>query len=560
MPPEKSTEQKLTEMTKSLQMQDKLRRRTEEAEALLQVSREISSTLSLSDILEIVYRQASRIIDTTGFYVALYDRGSNDITIELSIDQGQRFPKTKLPQGKGITWWIVQTGKALLVKDGSVEKFPVDPVLSGTEQVPMSMLAVPMMLRDKIVGVLSAQSYQKNAFTEQQLRLLSIFANQAAIAIENARLFTETQQRLNELTALYQTSQALTSTLDLHTTLQLIAKEAKILADADTCIIFETDEGTQTLYPRVVIDPKFAAEIKAAPPLKIGEGVSGWVAKTGVGEIVNQSHKDPRAAQVPGTPVEEESLISVPLIVKGKTIGVITLSKWGSKVFYDRDLRLLSTFANQAAIAMENARLFQKVQETAKVFEKEAQELRQRLEIVASREPVASGELKFSLRPKTAYLVEEGKPGTSYAVFKDQVTHGLYGLVVTRQHPERIRKRYDLEKTPIIWLSSTPGENFVNPINIGLLLDALKRFIEKNPNSVVLIDGVELLITNNDFPSALRFLDRLNEIVMQHDTRLLVSIDPRTLGPKELALLERNMEVISEETMLRPGGTANAAT
>jgi two-component system cell cycle response regulator len=156
-------------------------------------------------------------------------------------------------------------------------------------------------------------------------------------------------------------------------------------------------------------------------------------------------------------------------------------------------------------------------------------------------------EKKFHLKAGFAYLVKEAKPQRSYEIFVDQVTHSIQGLCVTRQHPSVIRKNWGLEKTPIIWLSNQVGKAYINPSNIGILSDTIIRFVEKSGESVVLVDGVEFLVLNNDFDKVMKMLNHISEAVMEHHSLLVVTVDPRTLSVRELALLERNMEIIESQ-------------
>ena len=152
--------------------------------------------------------------------------------------------------------------------------------------------------------------------------------------------------------------------------------------------------------------------------------------------------------------------------------------------------------------------------------------------------------MKFELRKGYGYIVKETKPEKSFEIFVDQVTHNLQGLCITREHPGIIRKKWGLEKTPIIWLSNQLGRVYVNPTNIGILSDTIIRFIEKSGDSVVMIDGIEFLIVNNDFEKVLRMVHHIAEATMEYKCRLIISVDPRTLDIRQMALLERNMEII----------------
>ncbi len=151
---------------------------------------------------------------------------------------------------------------------------------------------------------------------------------------------------------------------------------------------------------------------------------------------------------------------------------------------------------------------------------------------------------KYELRPGLSYLVKEQKAVKSFDIFTDQVTHNIQGLCITRQYPATVRQEWALDETPIIWLSNQLGKVYVNPANIGILGDTVIRFIEKSDDSVVMIDGIEFLIVNNGFDKVLKMIHRITEVVMEYRSRLIISVDPRALDVREMALLERNMETI----------------
>ena len=151
---------------------------------------------------------------------------------------------------------------------------------------------------------------------------------------------------------------------------------------------------------------------------------------------------------------------------------------------------------------------------------------------------------RYELRRGFGYIVKEQKPVKSFEIFVDQVTHKIQGLCVTRQHPDIIREEWGLEKTPIIWLSNQLGKVYVNPTNISILSDTIIRFVEKSGDSVIILDGIEFLMVNNDFNKVLRMVHHISEAVMEYKSRLIISVDPRALETRELALLERNMEII----------------
>ncbi len=142
------------------------------------------------------------------------------------------------------------------------------------------------------------------------------------------------------------------------------------------------------------------------------------------------------------------------------------------------------------------------------------------------------------------YVVRERKPFLSYKLFENSTADGAPGLCVTRQYPEKIRDSFDLGETRVMWLSHTPGKDHHNPTSIGTLATVISSFIERYEKCVVIIDGLEYLVINNGFQQVLRFVEHINEQVMQSKSTVLIPISPNAFSEKELALLERNVEVI----------------
>lgn len=170
----------------------------------------------------------------------------------------------------------------------------------------------------------------------------------------------------------------------------------------------------------------------------------------------------------------------------------------------------------------------------------------------AMGEPMGEGGQKDSsasamqLARGVCYLVKEKKPDLSYRLFTGLMETGLPGMVITRQYPDRVRRERALpEDARVIWLSHTPGQDYHNPTAIGTLAKMVSRFIEeKGGESVIVLDGLEYLVVNNGFLQTLMFVEHVNEFVMQRQALVIVPVSPDALEEKELALLERNVEVL----------------
>ncbi len=169
--------------------------------------------------------------------------------------------------------------------------------------------------------------------------------------------------------------------------------------------------------------------------------------------------------------------------------------------------------------------------------------------VVHQIQPVAEksvgGQSKYALRQSYSYLVLEEAVGKSGDIFKDLVTHGVSGLAVTRTHPDKIRKQFDLEKTPIIWLSKERDyDPHIDPSDVVGLGYTIKEFIKKSDDGVVWVAGIEYLAVQNSYAETLKFLQSVNEAVAQSRARLIVSVDPKALGEQEVHLLEREVDEV----------------
>lgn len=154
-----------------------------------------------------------------------------------------------------------------------------------------------------------------------------------------------------------------------------------------------------------------------------------------------------------------------------------------------------------------------------------------------------SGVRRF--KPGRTYLMKGKKVEKAYQHFADLVNRNHKGLQITRQHPDHIDTSILKVRPRIIWLSTTLGTDYVDPQNLGNLTSIIHEFVEHNEETTIFIDGLEYLMINNDFSRVIKFLEYVNEIVMKEGSILFLAIDERAFDEKELALLERNVEVMA---------------
>jgi hypothetical protein len=141
-------------------------------------------------------------------------------------------------------------------------------------------------------------------------------------------------------------------------------------------------------------------------------------------------------------------------------------------------------------------------------------------------------------------LVEERKPDRAFSLLMSELSEGAQGLVISRSHPDAIRERYRLERTPIIWLANQPGQDRVEPTNLFILENMVGEFIRKSDRAVVLMDGLEFLIANNHMKKVLKTIYTISDDVVLSNANLIISLDPNVMEKSEVALFERDFNVI----------------
>jgi hypothetical protein len=153
---------------------------------------------------------------------------------------------------------------------------------------------------------------------------------------------------------------------------------------------------------------------------------------------------------------------------------------------------------------------------------------------------------RYQLSYGSSYLMLETKTTESYKLFSNYITGGSKGLLITRVFPARIKKQYNLGQTPVLWLSRTQAGKAINPTNLGVLLEEARDFISENKKTLLLLDGLEYLIIENDFERVLKFINSLEDEIALHNSRLVVSVNPKVLDAEKKALLEKTMKVLAD--------------
>jgi PAS domain S-box-containing protein len=340
------------------------------------VQESLASKLDMQSIYELIGEKARQVFHVDVVDVVTYDETTNLISMPYSYEKGDRSViAPREPYGFRLE--VIRKCAPLLINQDFQEqaaRFNND-LLTGAW--PKSALFVPLLMGDKVKGVISIQDLEReNAFSESNLHLLQTLANSMSVALENARLLDETQRRAREAAAIAEVGREISATLDLSTVLERIATHALDLLKGDTSAVYLPDAGGRN-FRAIAAVGKVANEIKQDTVI-LGEGMIGDTASSGVAERIADTARDLRARQIPGTPFPEvaERLMVAPLLAGEKVIGMMTIWREGGQEFTQPELEFLIGLSRQAAIAIQNAGLFDEVKRHERDTREAAEKLR----------------------------------------------------------------------------------------------------------------------------------------------------------------------------------------
>jgi GAF domain-containing protein/ligand-binding sensor domain-containing protein len=349
-------------------------RRAEQFRVISEVGRRTTSILSIGELLNEMVLLIQDSFDYDIVEIGLVE--GEELVFKAGVDRGSAspFPGFRILVGKeGITGRVAATGEPLLVPDVSQDERFVQ--FTDTDTRTCSELAVPIKTKERIVGVLNVQSAQLDAFDESDLAVMQALADQAATAIENARLFEAEQRRVDQFRVISEVGRRITSIMGIDSVLQQVAELVQSTLDYDhvgiALIEDAGDQGVHAVYRVGAGELWKSPDFEFSPAsLKVGEeGVTGWVAATGEPLLVSDVREDPRYVWMRESRTLSE--LAVPIKLKGKVIGVLDAQSNQVNAFDESDLSVLQSLADQAAIAIENARLYERASQLAVVEERQ---------------------------------------------------------------------------------------------------------------------------------------------------------------------------------------------
>jgi len=262
--------------------------------------------------------------------------------------------------GEGFTGWVAEQGEPLLINDALEDER--GKTIDGTDDVPESMLIVPMLYEGRALGVIVLSQLGFNRFSTDDLQTMTIFAGYAAQAIANATSYrqlvsqsSELERRADSQRRLLAINERLLSTLDQAGVLETIADGLRDVVAYDNLSVYRADHQLRVMQP-VLTREQHADEVSRYV-IPFGRGLMGWAVGHMQPILANDALSDPRSLQIPGTPEDAEAVVVVPLLADGEVLGALNVSRVGGPEVYfsPDDFELVQLFAAQASIALRNA-------------------------------------------------------------------------------------------------------------------------------------------------------------------------------------------------------------
>ncbi|MGE5223188.1 MAG: GAF domain-containing protein, partial [Omnitrophica WOR_2 bacterium] len=317
---------------------EETRQRASELAIINRMSQEMSRQLEVSAIVKTVGDQVRDTFHSEIVNIALYDPASNLIQLPYTFDR-MYVSTPPFPLGSGLTSQVIRTRHPLVLK--SFEEIAgggaiLTPNIPGDEQMPQSYLGVPIIVGEKAIGVIDVQSYQQRAYDESHVHLLSTLASSMGVALENARLFAETQRRMNELAVLSDIGQALSSTLQVDELLQLIYEQTSRVLYAENMLIGLYDAATDDV---TFVFSHNIDDIQPGRRLPASQGLTGQIVRTRKPVFMRRTEV---ANHVPGEVIigrPAAAWLGVPMLLSERVLGVIAVQHYSDPNTYDSSHR-----------------------------------------------------------------------------------------------------------------------------------------------------------------------------------------------------------------------------
>lgn len=341
-------------------LKEALRRREEEIELLCEVGQTLGLPLEVKEIMRKVPSLVLQATEADVCSLYLMDEGGEALLFKgPQRPSEEAFVWEKLEIGQGVAGWVAQHRKLLAIDKGAHKDERFSPAEFTEGMRFQAVISVPMVVQGRLLGVLSAYHKRAHRHQPREINLLEAITQQISVALENARLYEETHRKALQLDTLSMVSKTIISNYYLEEILQLIVTMTAQMMNSKICSLMLLDEEGQQLHIKAT--QSLSEEYLKKPPLRVGESISGKVVQE-KGPITVLDVTREAGYKFPGIAKKEGlcSLLSVPMMIKDKVIGVINCYTSYPHQFSQEEIKILSAVASQAAVAIENTILIEK--------------------------------------------------------------------------------------------------------------------------------------------------------------------------------------------------------
>jgi len=510
-------EEKVNERTKEVVKQkEEIQKTSDNTRLLSQIGKDITSTLSIPDIIEKVYSNVNNLMDATGFGIGVYNEETQQIIYPVYIEDTEKFEniiyeKADVNRLANVCFY---NDKQIVVnnflKDIKHYISNYEPPLMG--QNVESLIYLPLVHNEKHLGVITVQSFKRNQYTDYHVQILKNLAVYVAIAIDNASLYENMEHRVVERTKevttqkeqleknfsdtklVAQISKLITSSLSVETIVSVAYEHINGLMSAESFGIGLFNEKTQSLQFPGFIERAIKMDFFEFF-LKDRERFAVWSFENEKEILINDLYKEyNKYIKEVAPPAEGDTALSIiymPLYTKEKKIGVITVQSFSKNAYSEYQLNILRNLANSVAIALENASLYENLEEKVKVRTEEV--FRQKAIIEEKNKDITDSiqyakKIQLALMTETNLFNETFKESFVYFKPKDIVSGDFYWA--TKKVAAVVNQKGELENQELVYLAvcdstghGVPGA-FMSLLNISFLNEAINEKNLVTPNEV----------------------------------------------------------------------------
>jgi GAF domain-containing protein/anti-sigma regulatory factor (Ser/Thr protein kinase) len=344
------------------------------------VSEAISKQLNINTITRIIGDKIRDIFNSEVTEILLYDESAKMIHVPYSFYRDYQIAES-FPFGEGLTSKVIKSGKPLV--HGTYEEAKkLDVIVQSEEEKTETYIGVPIIANNKVIGVVSIQSYRKNDYNDEKVRLLSILSSNMGVALANAKLFeqtkkllSETEQRTAELTIINSVGEAMSKQLDVNTVTKIVGDKVKEIFKAEVTEILLLNEDSKMISAPY----SYYNGYQVVEPFSLGSGLTSKVIKSGKPLLIPNYEEQVKLGAIIDDSIGEadktETYLGIPIMFNNRILGVVSIQSYQKNAYDENNVRLLSTLSRNMGVTLQNANLFEQTKKLLNETEQRTAEL-----------------------------------------------------------------------------------------------------------------------------------------------------------------------------------------